>query len=347
MIEYTYLLNNDNFYICLVSDLKKTTLKSLKDENKKTLLNRYLSLLADCALKTGTHDFNIEVKLDLIEDIIYLHIGLTYPFIGKFNLNEPFDERCVLEFTNNKNLILCDDYYDVTLTNLSQIQILFLSPKINESIKAHMAFFADDLLAFGSDITVGICIRFSGNICEVDFEKSYPFIMRKCTFKFDVSKQFDQVSLVEQLDVFLNDHIQMYPESCFMLIENGKKFLESITILEKALFYNNELTEVYLQSQFLEKSRFSFFNMSRKSTHLGLEIVSEIGIYISINRQYIHFNFGKKSDLCEHFKWNRTFNMENDILMIRNFFIIYLEKLRGYPIKDLKREIQLIEMQTI
>lgn len=125
-----------------------------------------------------------------------------------------------------------------------------------------MAFFADDLLAFGSDITVGICIRFSGNICEVDFEKSYPFIMRK-------------------------------------------------------------------------------------STDLGLELVSEIGIYISINRQYIQFNFGKKSNPVEYFKWNRTFNMENDIVMIRNLFIVYFEKLRGYPIKDLKREIQLIEMQTI
>lgn len=175
MTTYTQLAESGVIHTCLISELKETTLKSLKDENKKKLLNRYLSLLADCALKTGTHDFKIEVKLDFIEDIIYLHIGLTYPFIGKFNLNEPFDERCVLDFINNKNLILCGDSYDVTLTNLAQIQVLFLSPKINESIKAHMAFFADDLLAFGSDITVGICIRFNGDICEVDLEKSYPF----------------------------------------------------------------------------------------------------------------------------------------------------------------------------
>ena len=346
MNEYTHFLNADNFYLCSMTDLKRTTFKKLIDD-KRTLLNRYLSLLVDEALDNNKTDFKIEIRMDINDDIVDISIGTAYPFIGKFNLNEPFDERCVLDFINNKNLILCGDSYDVTLTNLAKIQILFLSPKINVCIKAHMAFFADDLLAFGSDITVGICIRFSGNICEVDFEKSYPFIMRKCTFKFDVSKQFDQFSLVEQLDVFLNSHIQIYSESCFMLIENGKKFLESITILEKALFYTNELTEVYLQSQFLETSHFSFFNMSRKSTDLGLELVSEIGIYISINRQYIQFNFGKKSNPCEYFKWNRTFNMENDIVMIRSLFIVYFEKLRGYPIKDLKREIQLIEMQTI
>jgi hypothetical protein len=332
-------------YVCLMSELKQQSLE-FSNEHYNQLLNKYLCLLVDTVLSKKS-DFSIEFLFEVVDNIVYLHLGHDYPFIGKFDMQEPFNEKYVLDFLDNKNLILCGDFYDVTLTNLAQIQVLFLNPKINQSIKEHMVFFSEDLLAFGPDRTVGICIRFIGDICEVELNNSYPFIIRRCTFKFDVSKQFDQFSLVEQLDIFLNRHIQMYPESCFNLIESGRKFLESITILEKALFYTNELTEVYLKSHFLEVSRFSFFDINRKSTHLGLEIQSKIGIYISLNGQYIHFNFGKKNDLCEHFKWVRTSNMENDILMIRNFFIIYLEKLRGHSIKDLKREIQLIEMQTI
>ena len=36
MIEYTYLLNADNFYLCNMTDLKRTTFKTLKDDDKKT-----------------------------------------------------------------------------------------------------------------------------------------------------------------------------------------------------------------------------------------------------------------------------------------------------------------------
>jgi hypothetical protein len=63
MNEYKYLLNADNFYMSSMTDLKTTTFKKLKDEHKRTLLNRYLSLLVDDALSNNKPDFKIEFHM--------------------------------------------------------------------------------------------------------------------------------------------------------------------------------------------------------------------------------------------------------------------------------------------
>jgi hypothetical protein len=63
---------------------------------------------------------------------------------------------------------------------------------------------------------------------------------------------------------------------------------------------------------------------------------------IFINQVKVIFRLADDS-----YSWNFTDDTEFDILSIRQLFTLYLCKLLNKKITDLKREIQLIEMESI
>ena len=349
MIEYNYLVNNDDFYLCYMSNLKTTTIRTLHDDNKKALLNRYLTLLVDHGLPSGHPDFKIEVKINCMDDIVDLHIGSAYPFIGKFDLTVPFNEDCVLKCLNDYNLSFNGSRNTAPLSEFRKTRLLFSTETVNNTLLQYLDFIADDLSTFDLE-RIGYAITAHSDCCEIELWDAYPFVKKFIKFQLDLNKDFDSDEVVKQLNLFVGDQLKEKHANCFVLIDDGWKLLETIKILEHALFFDNELTSIYYQhSIFKNMNTFSFLHVDHQKSELSLEMASKhpLNLEIQISVYNLAFLFGKKNGCYENFTWLRTDNMEYDILMVRQFFIIYLEKALGYKITDLKREIQLIEMETI
>lgn len=352
MTEYTYLLNEENFYTCNMSDLRTTTFKRLKDVTKKSLFNRYLCLLADHALPAGKKDFNIEIKCEIIDDIVHLHIGTAYPFISKFDLSKDFDETCILNSLNDTNLILSGTKRTSNLDAFAKTRILFNTEEQNNRLSEYLTFIANDLSSLGLNHDIQYCILSHIQIFKLELWLSYPFLKTFVTLKFDIEKPFNPQIIIQQLDELTHNQVQDCSVNCFVRLSDGQRFLETISILEKVLCCDGEIKTLYtnyaLYNRYLYRN-FSFFNVSVHISELILEFESKQGtaIDIQINQNSLSFKFNKASQELEYFTWKRTADIDYDTKMIQRLFIMYLEKIRGYEITDVKRELQLIEMESI
>lgn len=351
MPKYTYLLNADNFYLCHMTDLKRTTFKTLKDDDKKTLLNRYLSLLVDEALSNNKPDFKIEVRMDINDDIVDISIGTAYPFIGRFDLSQPFNKSCVLDYLNNTNLILSGNGRDGNLNEFRKTQVLFITESFNKKLSEYLSFIADDVLPFVEDNKIYYNIAVHETRCDLLLSHAYPFFETNVlTFKIDFEQDFNSLLIVEQLNVYAQEQLTDPKTNFFVLIKDGLQFLETIKILENVLGIGNQLTSLYYNNSILKPiNEVSFLSIDHQRRQLSLEMVSkgELALDIHISQSNLAFLFGKRDGTSENFTWLRTDCIEHDTLMVRQFFIIYLEKWLGYKITDLKREIQLLEMESI
>lgn len=350
MNKYTTILNDNNFYLCAMSDLRTTTFKRLEDVTKKILLNRYLCLLADHALPVGKKDFIVEIKCDIIDDIVHLHIGTAYPFISKFNLNEEFDEGCVLNALGDTNLVLSGKKRTTSLSDFSKTRVFFEKEEHNNRLTEYLTFIADELVGLGKNNEIQCCIVSNLKIYTIELGSSYPFLKYFITLKIDIEKPFNPDIIVQQLDELTEAQLLDSSANCFVMIKDGQRFLETINILEKVLYCDNKIKSLYFDDSFYNTNKtFSFFSLRIKTSELVLEFVANIGIQISIriSRNNIAFEFGESTEYFDGFTWSRTAVKEHDITVVRNFFIIYLEKIRGYQITNLKRELQLIEMECI
>jgi len=347
MTEYTHWLNADNFYMCSMTDLKRTTFKKLKDEHKKTLLNRYLSLLVDNALSNNKPDFKIEIRMDINDDIVDISIGTAYPFIGRFDLSQPFNKSCVLDYLNNTNLVLSGNGRDGTLNEFRQTQVLFITEALNKKLSEYLSFIADDVLPFVEDNKIYYNIAFHETRCDLLLSNAYPFFETDfLSFTIDFEQEFNSLLIVEQLNVYAQEQLKDPKTNFFVLIKDGLKFLETIKILENVLGIGNQLTSLYYNNSIVKPiNEISFLSIDHKRHHLSLEMVSkgDLALDIQISQSSLTFLFGKK----DSFTWIRTDCIEHDTLMVSQFFIIYLEKWLGYKITDLAREIKLLEMESI
>lgn len=360
MIEYTYLLNADNFYLCNMTDLKRTTFKTLKDDDKKTLLNRYLSLLVDEALSNNKPDFKIEVRMDINDDIVDISIGTAYPFIGRFDLSQPFNKSCVLDYLNDDNLILSGNGRTSNLVDFSKTRVCFTSHLFNKRLTEYLQFIANDLFPMVQENTIHYRIiaadkSFELTLCnnspiQSNLFNAYPFLSQNIIFTINIEEDFDSSHIVKELDIFVNSQLQDPKANFFVLINDGLQFLETIKILENVLGFDNQLTSIYYKNSILKPiNDISFFSIKHQKMELSLKMVSKsnTNIEIQISQTKLSFIFGELDEISESFTWLRTECMEHDTLMVRQFFIIYLEKMLGYKITDLKREIQLLEMDAI
>lgn len=352
MTEYTYLLNDENFYTCKMSDLRTTTFKRLKDIDKKTLFNRYLCLLADHALPVGKKDFSIEIKCDIIDDIVHLHIGTAYPFMAKFDLSKEFDETSILNSLNDINLMLSGTKRMDSLDAFAKTKILFDTEEQNNKLSEYLNFIADDLTSLGLNHDIQYCILSHPKIFKLEMWLSYPFLKTYVTLKLDIEKPFNPEMIIRQLDELTNNQVQDCSANCFVRLSDGQRFLETISILDNVLCCAGEIQFLYTNYALYNRTShrtFSFFNVSVHSSELILEFESKRGtqINIQISQNSLSFKFNKSSEELECFTWKRTADIDYDTKMIQRLFIMYFEKIRGYEIIDLKREFQLIEMEII
>lgn len=340
---------------CFISELKKTTLKELDDEDNKTLLNKYLNLLVDCALSGKTTDFGIQFRMELIDNYVHLDIYNKdnindFCFIGKFDLSKPFDQSYVLDFLGDENLILSGDSRNSKLVDFIKTRVLFTSDSFNTRLSEYLNFIADDLLYMEKDSKIYYRIIAADDHFELKMCNGYPFLNQNISFDINIEENFNSFKVVDHLNALTNSQLKDPQANFFVLINDGLQFLETIKILENVLDFDNQLTNIYYNNSiFTPINEISFLKIKHQKRDLSLEMMSkgELELQININRHNLSFVFGKKDSISESFTWLRTNCIDYDTTMIRQFFIIYLEKWLGYKITDLKREIQLIEMESI
>lgn len=363
MTIYNQLAESGIIHTCFISELKKTTLKSFIDEADKTLLNKYLNLLVDCVLSVKTTDFEIQFRIDIIDNYVHLDIYNEdnvndFCFIGKFCLSEKFNEKLILDNLNDKNLVINNNGKICDLTNFVETIVLFTNEKFNEKLSKYLKFIAEDVFHFVNRNTIFYTIkiydkRFSLTICH-----AYLFLNNNVCFEFDLEKDFSSSAIVEQLDIFSKDQINNPGANFFISFEDGFKFLETLYIVDQALHFENKLNSLYVNNPVIEESiydsderwfNFLFFNSKFKKRSLELELKSksERIINITITPIKIYFEFEKKDNISENFTWTRTDNVLHDVSIINSLFILYFEKICGHKIIDLKREFQLMEMETV
>lgn len=363
MTTYTQLAESGAIHTCLISELKETTLKSFNDEDNKTLLNKYLNLLVDCALSGKTTDFEIQFRLVLIDNYIHLDIYNEdnindFCFIGKFCLSEPFNEKIILDRLNDKNLVNVHCGITCDLTNFVKMRVLFTSEKINQKISKYLEFIAEDVFPFVNKNMFYFSIRINEKNLELSVCHAYLFLSNKIVFTINLEEDFNCAIIVDQLNISAKEQLNEQNTNFLILLEDGFKFLETLSIVDQALHFENKLTSLYIKNPVIEDSiydsdecwvNFLFFSSKFKKRKLELDLKSksETIVNINITPLKVHFYFEKKDIISENFTWTRTDDVSHDVSIIHSLFILYFEKICGYKIIDLKREFQLMEMEAI
>lgn len=350
MIKYTHFIEPGDIYNCLMSELRTTTLKSL-DEDKQTLLNSYLSLLSDTVLATMP-DFLLECCFYLKGDIVYLHIGDPYLFIGTFDLSKTFNKNFVLDNLNDKNLIILGFSHKSSLSDFRKIRVLFMDVDFNERLSEYLNFIADDLSFSGQKNDIFCRVNYNTKGSELTLFNSYPFLDENITFTINIEEDFNKFNIIDKLNLVTNLQLNDPKANFFVSIQDGFRFLETIHILEKALCWEEKLTKLYFERSCFESGNevnFLFFNLNDLKRKIGISLraKNKTGITIKINPSTLDFEFKKDADTIEKFTWIRTDHIQQDILMVHSLFMIYFEKFCGYKVTDLKREFQLLEMINI
>lgn len=328
----------------LISELKN--LKFFDDTNHyNEIIGRYINLLVDSAL-LQVKDVKIQYCITINFNIITIHLCDKFPFMTTFNLDEPFNENNVLEHLNEENLVMNHARYLCNLDELRYQKVLFIGNESNQKISEYLNMIVDDILVFGEHFETEFSLNVEDDMFTIEMTRSYPFVGQFIELKFDLNEPVDIKNISSQLDELRRHHNYLDHVNYYVSLDSGKQFLKRIDIIEKALDYDGGLKDVYFnRSIYKSKEKFSFFEFEVKNrSFLELTLQSaETDITIEIESNYIFIGF---SD-CDRFSWTFTDDETSDASIIRKMFIIYLEKKLNKKIVDLKREIQLIEMEHI
>lgn len=326
----------------LISELKKL---KFFDDNYNEIIGRYINLLVDSTL-LQIKDVKIQYCITIDLNFMTIHFCDKFPFMATFNLDEPFNENNVLEHLNEEDLVMNNARYLCDINELRHQKVLFVGPETNKKISEYLSLIVDDILVFGVHFETEFSLNVKNNMFTLEMTKSYPFVGQFIELKFDLNDPVDIKNISSQLDELRKHHNYLDHVNYYVSLDIGKQFLNRIDIIEKALDYNGRLKDVYFKrSLYKVKEKFSFFDFEVKNRSF-LELTlhsSETDMTIEIESNYIFIGF---SD-CDRFSWTFTDDHASDVSIIRKMFIIYLEKKLNKKISDLKREIQLIEMQTI
>jgi hypothetical protein len=243
-------------------------------------------------------------------------------------------------------LISSGHSYHMLLSSLKNITIIDSNhtPTDHVNMQKYLTLIVDDVLLFGYNVEVSFSLSINNHIMLLEVEKLYPFVKDNIDFRIDLIQDVDIKHVVAILDDTVardeanNNHIH------YTDLKN-RNTLKNVDIVDNALFYDGTLKESFLNNLIKSESfKFSFFDMSILNNGVsGIELRSEIyDMSIFINQVKVIFRLADDS-----YSWNFTDDTEFDILSIRQLFTLYLSKLLNKKITYLKREIQLIEMESI
>lgn len=365
MTIYTQLAESGIIHTCFVSALKETTLKSLYDEDNKTLLNKYLNLLVDCAFLAKKTDFEIQFRMDIIDNYVHLDIYTAeyitdFCFIGKFCLSEDFNEKLILDGLNDKNLVMTHSGKECNLQDFVKVRVLFIGEKNNQKLSKYLEFIAEDIFPFVNKNMFFFSVRVDEKYLKLSVCHAYLFLNNNIRFTIDLEEEFNSAVIVDQLNILANAELTELGTNFFIPLEDGFKFLETLFIVDQALQFENKLTSLYMKNPVIEDSiydsdeygvNFLFFNSKFKKRSLELELKSKseriINIKMTPLKIYFEFENEKEDIISENFTWTRTDNVMHDVFIVHSLFILYFEKICGHKITDLKKEFQLMEMETV
>jgi hypothetical protein len=230
------------------------------------------------------------------------------------------------------------------LKYISIIDIPYTSFEHLQMIK-YLDIIVDDVMVYGVDFKVEFSIYIDHQTMNFECNYLYPFINGLVIFIIDLSRDVSVQRVAKTLDHMIDINIMHDQQINYTDLSQHTMF-GNIDIVDQALFYEGKLKEVFSKRSLFEESiKFSFFDLNflnNGATEIQLLSLSAgVSIWIDINKVSFRFD-GKDSS-----SWYFTDEASFDMLSIRQLFVLYLGKKLNKPIIDVRREIQLIEMQTI
>lgn len=253
----------------------------------------------------------------------------------------------MVENSNKKIEIESARSYELNLSELKYISIIKGNHTSFDPSKMiqYINMIADDVMVYGEDFKVIFNVSITGHILDFEFKSLYPFINGLVMFSIDLREDVNFQRIARTLDHLIDINIRHGQRINYTDLSQHTMF-SNINIVDQALFYDGKLKEVFSKRSLFEESvKFSFFDLNflnngAKEIQL-LSLSAGVSIWIDINK--VSFSFDSKDSSSWYFTDDASF----DMLSIRQLFVLYLGKKLNKPIIDVRREIQLIEMQTI
>lgn len=237
--------------------------------------------------------------------------------------------------------------YELFVSELKYISITNIPYTSFEHLQMnkYMDIIVDDVMVFGVDFKVKFSISIDNHTMNFECDYLYPFINGLVIFIIDLSRDVSVQRVAKTLDHMIDINIMHDQQINYTDLSQHTMF-GNISVVDQALCYDGKLKEVFSKRSLFEESvKFSFFDLNflnNGSTEIQLLSLSAgVSIWIDINKVSFRFD-GKDSS-----SWYFTDEASFDMLSIRQLFVLYLGKKLNKPIIDVRREIQLIEMQTI
>lgn len=324
--------------------------KKSKEQNK--LFTKYCNLIYEQLYqRSKDKDLFIQFMVYVKDSLISLHIHGKQSCLCTFDLNEPFNSQLVMDAIRYNAFLFTDQHIKIEVCDLDKLQFLFLDLDASNLMKQIITCLYNDIVVWGVDRVINIKLNYDDANITLSVDHAYPFMENADTFHFKFptnSKNILEV-FVHQLNFYTDRNVSNESIKSIVPIEEGQHFVETLNILDRILYLNSSITDAYLESpDFTGCKKVSCINMDFKSinqTNIQLGMYISDIIEIQVSSFNIAFLFGDIRERSENFTWLRTHDIENDIAILKQLFIIYLGKVVGYPITDLAREMQLLEMQ--
>jgi len=253
----------------------------------------------------------------------------------------------MVENSNKKIEIESARSYELNLSELKYISIIKGNHTSFDHSKMiqYINMIVDDVMVYGEDFKVIFNVSITGHILDFEFKSLYPFINGLVMFSIDLREDFNFQRIARTLDHLIDINIRHGQRINYTDLSQHT-MVSNINIVDQALFYEGKLKEVFSKRSLFEESvKFSFFDLNFLNNGANeiqlLSLSAGVSIWIDINK--VSFSFDSKDSSSWYFTDDSSF----DMLSIRQLFVLYLGKKLNKPIIDVRREIQLIEMQTI
>lgn len=237
--------------------------------------------------------------------------------------------------------------YELHLSELKYITIIKGEHTYFEHLQMlqYVNMIVDDVMVFGKDLKVRFKISITNHIMDLEFDNLYPFINGMVIFIIDLSKIVSIKNIVKTLNHMIDINIDRNEQITYTDLEKRNLF-NTIDIVDQALCYDGKLKEVFSKRLLFDESiKFSLFDLQLVENGASeINLISySAGISIWLNSFRVLFSFDNKDSYHWYFTDDPAFDLES----IRHLFKLFLGKKLNKSIIDIKREIQLIEMQII
>lgn len=330
----------------------KTLILHKKSKEQNALFSQYCNLIYEQLYqRSKDKDLFIQFMVYVKDSLVSLHIHSKHPCLCTFDLNEPFNSELVMDAVNHNAFLFTDQHIKIEVGNLDKLKFLFLDLDDSKSMQQIITCLYNDIAVWGVDRVINIKLNYDDTNITLAIDHAYPFMEASDTFNFKFPNKSKNILelFVHQLGFYTDRKVNNESIKSIVSIEEGQKFIESLNILDRILCLNSSITQAYLENpDFTGNKMVSCVNMGFQSinqTNIQLSMYISDVIEIQVNSFNIAFLFGDIRERSENFTWLRTHDIENDIAILKQLFIIYLSKFVGYPIIDLAREMQLLEMQ--